>query len=199
MAKYIDYIVLKTNKPNSKKTIEQFAEEFGYTDFLDETENARSLAIKFSADDLEYEIENFSKNLNKDTDKYGSDKITVEFYKTTRNQKSEKHLLKTMVFSAGECVENNENTVVKQLLEKETQKQKQKRQQTTQNKSTSNQQKPNQNSRNHSNSRPNNKSNNKNHHKGKKVNFQNKNESKSKEPNSEKPQQRKQQRRKQRP
>ena len=187
MAKYIDYIVLKTNKPNSKKTIEQFAEEFGYTDFLDETENARSLAIKFSADDLEYEIENFSKNLNKDTDKYGSDKITVEFYKTT------------MVFSAGECVENNENTVVKQLLEKEAQKQKQKRQQTTQNKSTNNQQKSNQNNRNHSNGRPNNKPNNKNHHKGKKVNFQNKNKNESKESNSEKPQQRKQQRRRQRP
>ncbi len=148
MAKYIDYVVLKTNKPNSKKVIEQFAKDFGYSDFLDTTEDKRSLAIKFAAEDIEYEIENFSLHLNKDEENYGTDKITVAFHKVTRNQK-EKHLLKTMVFKAGKCIENEENTVVKKLLAKEEHKQRQ-------NKAQSNNSKT-QNNRNSNNRNPNNK------------------------------------------
>jgi hypothetical protein len=118
MAKYIDYVVLKTNKPNSRKTITAFAEEFGYTEHLEKTEDIRSLAIRFSPEDITEEIQNFSTFLNKDTEQYGKDKFKVEIFKITEDKETQ-HLVRSLELVAGTITLDEKNDIITKLIEKE--------------------------------------------------------------------------------
>lgn len=111
MSKFEDLVVLKTNKPNSKKNINLFLEEYGYLDFITKIEEnkSRNVGIYFLADDIEDEIKSFSKNIKKD-------KITVHFYKA--NEK-EKHLVKSIIVMEGKIIEKEEYKEVLLFIEKE--------------------------------------------------------------------------------
>ena len=99
--KYFDLAIVKTNKPNSKKTINEFAEEFGYTDYLQEEValDKRSIGITIVSDDLIFELENFSKNR--------TDKFTLNFAKVNKKNSEDFHILKKCEFTEGKMIDSS--------------------------------------------------------------------------------------------
>lgn len=111
--KYFDLAIVKTNKPNSKKTINEFAEEFGYTDYLqDEVAlDKRSMGITIVSEDLIFELENFSKNRN--------DKFTLNFAKVNKRNPEDFHILKKCEFTDGKMTLEEKDDTKRILIEKE--------------------------------------------------------------------------------
>ena len=111
--KYFDLAIVKTNKPNSKKTINEFAEEFGYTDYLqDEVAlDKRSIGITIVSDDLIFELENFSKNR--------TDKFTLNFAKVNKKNPEDFHILKKCEFTEGKMTLEEKDDTKRILIEKE--------------------------------------------------------------------------------
>tara|TARA_Y100000588_G_scaffold58958_1_gene57571 strand:+ start:21 stop:611 length:591 start_codon:yes stop_codon:yes gene_type:complete len=111
--KYFDLAIVKTNKPNSKKTINEFAEEFGYTDYLQEEValDKRSIGITIVSDDLIFELENFSKNK--------TDKFTLNFAKVNKKNSEDFHILKKCEFTEGKMTLEEKDDTKRILIEKE--------------------------------------------------------------------------------
>ena len=111
--KYFDLAIVKTNKPNSKKTINEFAEEFGYTDYLQEEValDKRSIGITIVSDDLIFELENFSKNR--------TDKFTLNFAKVNKKNPEDFHILKKCEFTEGKITLEEKDDTKRILIEKE--------------------------------------------------------------------------------
>lgn len=111
--KYFDLAIVKTNKPNSKKTINEFAEEFGYTDYLQEEValDKRSIGITIVSDDLIFELENFSKNR--------TDKFTLNFAKVNKKNPEDFHILKKCEFTEGKMTLEEKDDTKRILIEKE--------------------------------------------------------------------------------
>jgi len=102
MEQYKDVVVLKTNKPNSRKVIETFMREFGYKDYEQESQvnKTRTAAVCFIPEDIEDEVLNFSRE-----EEYKNDKFTVQYFKV--DNKQEEHLVRTIEILNG--VISNEN------------------------------------------------------------------------------------------
>lgn len=111
--KYFDLAIVKTNKPNSKKTINEFAEEFGYTDYLQEEValDKRSIGITIVSEDLIFELENFSKNR--------TDKFTLNFAKVNKKNPEDFHILKKCEFTEGKMILEEKDDTKRILIEKE--------------------------------------------------------------------------------
>jgi hypothetical protein len=115
MSKYTDLVVLKTNKPNSKKVIDAFLQEFGYSEYGEEAQEnkGRTLAINFIIDDIEDEIQSFSREADNKKAKF-----TVQYMKVTED-KTEQHLLRTLEIVDGKVQKNEIDNVITALVEKE--------------------------------------------------------------------------------
>ena len=111
--KYLDLAIIKTNKPNSRKTMQEFVEEFGYTDYTDDglEFDKRAIGINIVSEDLLYEIESFSNKRD--------EKFTLSYAKIERNNPSVVHILKKTEFVNGEVTLEEKDDTKRILIEKE--------------------------------------------------------------------------------
>ena len=111
--KYFDLAIVKTNKPNSKKTINEFSDEFCYNEHLQEEValDKRSMGITMVSDDLIFELENFSRGRN--------DKFTLNFAKVDKKNPENFHILKKYEFINGEMTLEEKDDTKRILIEKE--------------------------------------------------------------------------------
>lgn len=111
--KYYDLAIVKTNKPNSKKTINEFAEEFGYNMHLEEelSVDKRSIGITIVSEDLIFELEDFSRNRN--------DKFTLSFSKVDKKNPDNIHILDKYEFTNGKVILQEKDDTKRILIEKE--------------------------------------------------------------------------------
>jgi hypothetical protein len=113
--KYFDLAILKSNKPNSKKTLNEFAQQFGYDVYTkqDIEIDKRAIGITIVSEDLFYELENFSKN--------SKDKFTLSYSKVDKKDPSIVHIIQKNEFLEGKMILEEKNDTKKILIEKEEQ------------------------------------------------------------------------------